>query len=332
MTAPTRTRRGALALAVIAIVSVVGAAAGTAHAQSAISGPSVALDRYELTPGDHVGLTISGFRTRVVTMSICGNEARRGSVDCNMQASRARELDADGAPTAAGLTVAAPPTPCPCIVRVSSSDNREIAVAPITLVGHPVADVVGGAGFEQPLAVAIVAHPARRGLRDELRASLGGAVTYDVTVRVENRGTVAIDDVGVASTFTRTSYDDVRTVEMPSAGRLAPGETWEHVAQVEVPSLTFGRVEWRATASGFGPSVTDAEATTSFPVLLVVLGVVLFVDIAILCWRLVRRVRRRRVPAQVATVPRAGLDDGDVDGWSTGEADDADDRSAQLVS
>jgi hypothetical protein len=286
--------RHSLLAALVAATAALGLAS-TASAQSSVSGPTVMLDRYELSPGEQVDLTMDGFEADFVTMAFCGNEGRRGSVDCNMQASQAREINSDGSPTVARMTVAAPPSPCPCIVRVSSQDNREIAVVSITIVGHPIADVDGGSAADQPLAVDIRAVVAPGGLSDELRSSLGGATMYDVTVQVTNSGTFAVENVAVASTYTRTRYDDVRTVDIPSAGRLDAGATWEQTVQVEVPSLTFGDVEWNATVSGFGPSVQATDTTSQLPVLLVLLGVILVADVFVLVVRFLMRRRRRNL-------------------------------------
>jgi hypothetical protein len=302
-----------LAQLLIALAVVLGVAPHAA-AQNATSGPTVALDQYELALGQRVSLTISGFRSPSVTMAFCGNEGRRGSVDCNMQASQAREINADGTPTAAAMPVSAPPAPCPCILRVSSQDNSEIAVASITLVGHPVADVVGGSEFDQPLTVEIRAVVASDGLSREIRSSLGGATTYDVTIQVANRSTFAVDGVGLSSVYRRTRYDDVRTVEVPSVGRLAAGSTWEQVVQVEVPALTFGDIDWAATVSGAGPSVSGTDTTSQIPILLLVLVAVLLIDLGVLVWRTVVRVRGGRAP----------LDDPFVDGPGGTPGEDAD--------
>jgi hypothetical protein len=261
-------------------------------AQSNTTGPTVSIDRSEAAPGDSVIVTVAGFDARPVTISVCGNEARRGSVDCDMRGSRARETQPDG-PIGTDLTVSAPPTPCPCIVRVSTQDNRMIAVAPIVIIGHPVAEVVGASPADQPLLVDIVANPASTGVSDQLRSSLGGPTSYDVTVRVTNTATFEIADVAVAATFTLGRFDDTRNIDVPNPGPLAAGQTWEETVPVDVPALTFGDVGWSATASGQGPAVTASDSTSSRPVLLYVVGAILLVDLTILLWRVVARVRRR---------------------------------------
>lgn len=269
------------------------ALAAAAAAQSAVSSPSISIDRAEAAVGEAVIVTVSGFDARPVTISVCGNEARRGSADCDMRGSRARETQPDS-PVGAELVVDAPPMPCPCVVRASTQDNSVIAVASLVIIGHPVADVVGSSPTDQPLVAAVVAEPAPTGLSQQLRSSLGGSSRFDLTIRVTNTASFEIGDVAVAAAFTRARFDDTRDVDVPSAGALAPGQTWEHTVRVEVPSLTFGDVEWTATASGQGPPVTATDRTSSFPVLLVVFGLVLLVDLSILLGRAVARVRRRR--------------------------------------
>ena len=239
-----------------------------------------------------MALELAGFNGVPVTISICGNEARRGSVDCDMTASLVRETPVEGA-VGTDLTVTAPPTPCPCIIRASSQDNLQVAVAPLVIIGHPVADVVGGAAAAEVLGVGITANPAPAGFGDTIRSSLGGPTTYEVTIRVTNRATFDVPAVAVASTYTRHWSGDTRNIDVDDPGTLSPGESWITTVQVDVPSLTFGDVEWRATVSGQGPSVTATDTTSSRPILLYLLMAILAIDLLILAWRLIARVRRR---------------------------------------
>ena len=267
-------------------------AATPVWAQPATRGPAVVLDQDEAEIGDRLVMTISGFQARVVDITVCGNEARRGSVDCDNRGTRARETNDDGAPTPAHVIVTAPPVACPCIVRVTSRDNLELAVAPVTIIGHPVADLQDSGPSQIPLSVGISAERMSVGAGSGLRQSLGGPATYEVAVSVRNASTFRIDNVAVASTYDRGD-SDVRTIEIPDPGPLEPGESWEQLVEVEVPALTFGEVEWSATASGQGPSVTATDTTTSRPWLLIVLCIVLAIDLVILLVRLVNRLRGR---------------------------------------
>ena len=262
------------------------------YGQGAVTGPTIVLDRFEAAPGDRLALELAGFNGVPVTISICGNEARRGSVDCDMTASLVRETPVEGA-VGTDLTVTAPPTPCPCIIRASSQDNLQVAVAPLVIIGHPVADVVGGAAAAEVLGVGITANPAPAGFGDTIRSSLGGPTTYEVTIRVTNRATFDVPAVAVSSTYTRHWSGDTRNIDVDDPGTLSPGESWITTVQVDVPSLTFGDVEWRATVSGQGPSVTATDTTSSRPILLYLLMAILAIDLLILAWRLIARVRRR---------------------------------------
>ena len=63
----------------------------------------------------------------------------------------------------------------------------EIAIAPITLIGHPVAPIVETPGQQGALDVTISAQAAPPGLFARARSSMGGPATYEVTVTVKNR-------------------------------------------------------------------------------------------------------------------------------------------------
>jgi hypothetical protein len=215
------------------------------------------------------------------------------------------------------MPVTAPPVPCPCIVRVSSTDNQEVAVAPITLIGHPVAEVVDNSPSDVALGVDIVTEPAPSSVSDRVRSSLGGATTYAVTIRVRNQTTFDIDNVAIAANLTRARYDDVEAFDVPDPGPLAAGQTWEQTLEVQVPALTFGDVEWAATASGQGPPVSATDTTSSFPTMLVVVGVILLVDLLLLLWRLIVRIRRRRAEAEPQDNPFIDDPDGSDSGGSS---------------
>ena len=51
-------------------------------------------------------------------------------------------LDVDGDSTVAVIPVSNPPAPCPCVVRVSTTDFDQIAVTPIVVTGHETSDLV----------------------------------------------------------------------------------------------------------------------------------------------------------------------------------------------
>ncbi len=262
--------------------------------------------------GDHILLFVDGFSAQSVTISLCGNEARRGSADCDMVDSQSLQLHGDGATTAA-LAMAAPPAPCPCIVRVSDITNDEVAVAPITLTGHPVAPVVDPPAFSNPLVVAISAHAAPDGLGERIRADLGGATTYEVTVRVRNSSTITVHKVALRGQVGRTATESLVPLPLMDPGDIAAGQTWQQVVTVKVPAPAFGSLLWSAAASGFGPSVTGTTTTRHRPTLLIIVLSLLVIDVFVLLirWRIKKR-RRRETALAAAPLPEGAVIDTDA--------------------
>lgn len=263
----------------------------TVDAQPTLTRPIVTVDQPEVAIGAAVKLTIKGFTSPAVTIAVCGNEARRGSADCNMVASLGELLATDGTPTAITMRVPAPPVPCPCIVRVSSRFNDEIAVVPLALIGHPVAPVVDSPGLDDPLVVSISARAAPLGVIEPVRFSLGGPGTYSVTVTVRNRSTVRLSHVALVGSVGRNADDHLATFDLDDPGVIDPGESWQQVVSAKVPAPTFGNFVWRVTVSGAGPTITATDTTQHRPLLLLVLVMLLVVDVSMLAIRFA--VRRR---------------------------------------
>ena len=234
-----------------------------------------------------------GFRALNVTISVCGNEARRGSEDCNMFASEGLKLDTDGTSTLIGIPVAEPPEPCPCVIRVSSRLNDEIATTPIVIIDHPVAPVVDGPTVKDPLEVTIEAVPAPPGVFERARSSIGGPTLYRVKVTVKNRSTVPYRQIALAGTAVRGN-DQLAALPLTDAGEIKPGQTWEQIVTTEVPGPSLGSIEWRVTVSGAGPTVSATDSTRQRPVLLIVLVMFLVIDVFVLAIRFAMRRRARR--------------------------------------
>jgi len=290
------TWRGRLVTAVLFAAGALGLGSSIARAEPRVDGvataPVVALDRYEVAPGDQVTVTIAGFRAQAVTISICGNEARRGSSDCNMAASEGVRLARGGDSTIADLPITAPPVACPCLVRVSNANQDEVAVVAITLLGHPVEPVVGNAPATRAVTVEIDSVPSASGVVARTRAWLGGPVRYDVTIRVTNQSATAVSAMAVTGTVGRAGDDDLERFEVPEPGVIDPGQTWTVTTHAELPAPVYGQVEWRATVSGVGSAVTAIDRTSHRPWLLYVCLVVLAADVLALLTRWT--IRRRR--------------------------------------
>ncbi len=318
-----------LVAAVAGSVLAVLAVAGEAAAQSTTTGPTVVLAVDELAPDARMDFQIEGFDGSAVIITVCGNDARRGSVDCNMIQSEGLRLNREGGITRSSIPVPVPPAPCPCLVQVVDSDNNQLAVAPLVIIGHPVAPTVGPAGFVQPLVVEITADPASVGISDRLRSSAAGAMLHDVTVKVRNRSTLPVERVMLSGSAGRDANDDLVVLVLDDPGTIQPGQTWQETVQAELPSPVWGDFVWQATASGTGPSVTATTTTNHRPLLLIVLVVVLILDLLILAARLIMRLVRRADPPEAKQ-----FDDPFIDGSGGGsrEWDGTGLREPQLVS
>lgn len=132
------------AVAVLLVAVALFLSSGRGWAQPAAPlGPSISLQASRAEPGHRVAVALSGWRSRNVTLAVCGNLARRGSADCNVASSQSVRLFEVAAPTRAELVVFSPPVSCPCVVRASDAAQNEVAVAPIELAGVPIGPVVG---------------------------------------------------------------------------------------------------------------------------------------------------------------------------------------------
>jgi len=316
-----------LVAAIGACVLALLAVGGPVVAQSTTTGPTVVLPRDELAPGDRLDFRLEGFDGSAVIISVCGNDARRGSVDCNTIQSEGLRLNREGGITASSIPVPVPPAPCPCLVRVVTADGSQLGVAPLIIVGHPVAPTVGPAGFVQPLVVEISAEQASAGFSDRVRSSAAGATTYDVTVKVRNRSSQPVERVKVAGSAGRDSNEDLVVLDLDDPGTIKPGQTWEVTVRAERPSPVWGDFVWQATASGTGPSVTVTTTTNHRPLLLIVLVVVLILDLLILAARLILRLVRRAKPTEAGESDNPFLDRPD----GGGDREAAKRREPQLV-
>lgn len=271
------------------LVAAAPASRAVATIEPDFAAPVVLMSEYELRDGDTVDLTIAGFTSRVVTVSVCGNRALRGSSDCNMTASESVLMKEDGSSVVFPLEISPPPTPCPCLIRVSSPSNDQVASAEFTLVNHGVAEPVGSLERPVALAASLTVEDVSEGFGTWLRSSLGGATAYEATLRVRNSSTDRVEGVAVSGSVSARGDDSTALIDLPDPGMIEAGATWERSVRVELPAPVFGSAEWRVIVSGPGPTVTATDSTSQIPGVLVLLALVLSLDVL---WLLVRQIRR----------------------------------------
>lgn len=199
-------RAGAL-LGVASVLGLVGMVPARAHqtvtapapapdvTAPASAAPRVTVSPVAAAPGQLVVVTIEGWPRVAVTVALCGNEAARGTGDCDLAG--ARGLTGGPRPDAAQVAVALPPAPCPCVVRASTPTSDTVALAPFEVVGAPVAEVV------RPVVVTPVVVPPEPAPADEIPywilvaavALVLLSVAVTVRRRRRRRVTTAVADV-----------------------------------------------------------------------------------------------------------------------------------------
>jgi hypothetical protein len=293
-------RPSLVALVLLAAVAVVATAAGVS-AQSA--GPTITLDNNlesgQVQAGERVTVTFDGFEARSAMLSVCGNRAARGSGDCNMVESQGVRLRHMDVTLTHDMTVTIPPFPCPCVIRAVGVETGEVAVTPIDLVGHPIADVVEP-DLGQPLIdVSLSTTGASNGPVSWLRQSLGGPSPQLATISVKNLTTGVLSGAAVRGSVTRSGVS-VAEFDLDT-GEIGPGQTWTGTTEVEIPAPAIGTYEWTVTSSGVGPVVTSETSSRSVPWLLVILVLMLVWDLTAM---VVRRIQRRRAREKALSVAR----------------------------
>jgi hypothetical protein len=280
-----------LATVVAVLVAACIWSAGVVAAQSAPANyPTITLDRGTVHPGDNIVVQFRNWQSHTVTVSVCGNLARRGSGDCNIVSSEGVPISRFSPEALTDFVVPVPPTTCPCVIRASNSTQTEIAYAPITLIGVPSGPLVSPSEFS-PLDVTVQVRRVRAGFGAALRSSLGGATTYDVSVVLHNTSAETLTDVRPYGWAGRSKTNQARTFDFPPVGDLGPGQSWTHVARVHTPAPLFGRFYWEVSVSGAGPTVHAESVSRQTPWLLIVLIIVIIGDVAMM---LARRIMRRR--------------------------------------
>jgi hypothetical protein len=293
---------GALLLAVSFAGGGVALAANAVRSNPVLTGPSVMVDRPQAKPGERVRVSVEGFDAPYVTVSICGNKARLGSSDCDLIGSKGFELLPNGALTWTELVVTEPPAPCPCVIRVSTSTDDIVSTVPFSVTGHPVEELSGPRPNDPLVEILVDPKQVSDGMLGWMRASLGGATDYDVTVSVHNLTQDTLQRVALEGSVGRDEFDVLSTFDLKKPGVLAGGQTYIQTVRVRLPAPTLGTFVWRVSASGAGPTVTTLVDHRDIPWMLIVLLGLLIVDIAMVVtrWLTARRARREAQEAAAA--------------------------------
>lgn len=285
-------RVAALFGALLALLALVSPARAVA--------PTVTVEPSVVSIGQTVSVNVSGFPDgRAVVVTLCGNQARRGSVDCDLPGSVAFPISRFDDAHITTFPIGTPPVPCPCVVQVTNTPGSDIAYAPISINGFPTAPVVSNKLY-QPLALDVQVKRASQNPIAWLRSFVGGPTPYDVKVSVHNRLSEAVDGVKLSSRAGRNATDQSRRVTMPVPATLAAGQTWKYSQRVTLSAPVVGDFFWTTTASGDGALARASNRTDHQPFGLYGLVFVLIGDLAWIGYRRVRKLRTRVVEEYAA--------------------------------
>ena len=267
-------------------------------------GPTISLSTTTSKPGAEVIVTLAGWDVGVVTISVCGNDARRGSPDCALRSAQSINTTSKVNPPIAQLIIERPPMPCPCVIRVANTGDDVVQTTPIVLAGVPTAPVIGP---DQPgplMTVHAAITTAKASMIERLRAALGGPSRRTLELVVRNQGTTTGTHVTISAAVGH-SRSSGESVTIPAIAAVAPGEARAVSAPVTLGAPTWGHYIVFGTVAGHGVPVAFATSTSSRPFLLFLLATVLLVDLAAMAW--IRMTRGGwRLPAHWQGYPRPG--------------------------
>ncbi len=294
----------ALLGALAALPSTAARAQGTSDAAGSdvtpgyIVGPTLTVNPASAAIGQSVDVIFSDWNARLATLSICGNEARRGASDCNQVGSQGVTIRGLGVDVPiATMAVNAPPVPCPCVVKAVGTDTHESAIVPLDIPGFPTAPLTDPPGGKL-IEAEVIPQEASAGVGGALRSAMGGETAYDVVVSVRNTTTEQLDNVRVFGSVGHTASEQLETFQL-TPGPIDGGRTWTTTVRVVLPAPAWGSYVWTVDASGAGPTVTAEAGTRLVPWLLFVLIALLVGVIVMILLRWRDRRRQRRAPSEL---------------------------------
>jgi hypothetical protein len=231
----------------------------------------------------------------VVTVVLCGNDARRGSQDCDLVSGQSVHTRGP-APEYVLLPVALPPAPCPCVVRASDVASLVVATAPLDVVGASSAPTVGpeSAVAAVPLTVTAEVHQARGSFLARLRRVLGGPSHRRLVLQLHNTSAAPLPGVVVTAALGRHATGGA-PLDAPAAIDLAPGERRSITLPVKLEAPVHGRYDVAGQVFANGQAVPFSATVRFVPWgLLVLAALVGLAVVGVVLLALRRRERARR--------------------------------------
>ncbi|MER7001471.1 hypothetical protein ABT297_00220 [Dactylosporangium sp. NPDC000555] len=230
--------------------------------------PEIVVPSGPLPLGRQIMVTLHHWPAGTVQLEICGNNARRGTLDCaNDQATHAQVPAAGTAVTP--LLLAAPPVACPCLLQARHLTGAEQATAALPLNG------VTAAPAPAPAAAPELAIDELRVVeRIPLRGWFG--LPEELTVRLALRNPGPADVVDPPFTLLFGPAGQAHTiVAAPALGTIDAGQTREYRIRVPMDLAVVGKHELHGRIDLSEHPIAFVIETTRYPWGLLVLAAIL---------------------------------------------------------
>ncbi len=247
-------------------------------------------------PGSVVLVTLERWPEGAVNVSICGNDARRGSEDCD-QISTAGMAVRDGG-ALVRLLVPHPPVGCPCVVRATTPNNGFVQTTPLEILGVPLVEPLttsGGLASAKTVTVTSRVRTPRAGFWGTVGSLVAGASARELVVTVVNHGGEPVDGLRVVGAVGRRRTDG-EPIHSTEVGELVAGESRRVVMPFSLSTPAWGSYEAFGSVYGTRTPVRFSARTTNDP-----WGIQVALPLALLVWARIERRRQRRRRVLVVT-------------------------------
>jgi len=281
-------------LVVYAAFVILCASAVAVGAGAQTTGPAASA-RVQVTPasaapGEEVAVELANWPAGPAQASVCGNNAARGSQDCDLIGTKGVSVRRDGA--SFRFEVTAPPIHCPCVVRVTSANGDLVRQAPIDVQGHPVGPEVlpTSVGPVSAVKVPIRARlvDAKQSIVEGLAPLVAGPVEKTLLVTVRNDSSQSVEQIRVVASVGR-SRSEAEPLSSTTIDALAPGESTTARVPVRIGVPAWGRYEVFGSVYGLDVPGRFSTTTSNDPW---GLEIVLPALVLLLAWMARRRERR----------------------------------------
>jgi hypothetical protein len=233
-------------------------AAGAAH-------PTATITPSDAARGDTIRVELEGWPAGAVTVSVCGNSARRGSEDCDLIGAEAVGIRRTGV-TGLDLKLTTPPVPCRCVIRVSTNDSQVVQTIPINLVGFPNGPDIPAQPLSTPKALAVGARLRDGGARwpASWLPVFAGPTKRELVLTLRNRAKTPLTGLRIVAAVGRDASSG-EPLESHRIGSLAPGQRRTVVIPVNLSVPAWGHYVVAGRVYGFDAAVPFRVRTANDP-------------------------------------------------------------------